>query len=130
MLAGYEKDLAKSLTSEMLRFGDDFIDVERNAKDRIVARETAIPAIVDALVGKIKRSEEAHRPPKILQRERARKLCHRFELLIQFRGDQMFEALNQLRFLQSQIVQGLDERHQNNFVRIQAFANLIIRKRH
>src|SRR5947199_9338758 len=109
MLAGYEKDLAKSLTSEMLRFGDDFIDVERNAKDRIVARETAIPAIVDALVGKIKRSEEAHRPPKILQRDRARKLCHRFKLLIRFGGDHMFEALNQLRFLENKLLQGLDE---------------------
>src|SRR5437667_10548164 len=107
MLAGYEKDLAKSLTSEMLRFGDDFIDVERNAKDRIVARETAIPAIVGALAGKIKRSEEAHRPPKILQRERARKLCDRFDLLIQLRGDPMSEALNQRRYLQSQIVQVL-----------------------
>src|SRR5215469_13581737 len=35
MFASDEKNLPKSLTSEMLRFCKDFIDVERDAKDRI-----------------------------------------------------------------------------------------------
>ena len=35
----------------------------------------------------------------------------------------MLEPLNKLRFRQSQIVQGFDERHHHNFVRMQAFAN-------
>src|SRR4029453_9332308 len=51
MLAGDEKDLAKSLTSEMPCFRDNFIDIERDAKDRIVARETAVVTVVDALLG-------------------------------------------------------------------------------
>ena len=107
----------------MPRFRDDFVDVERDAQNRIVAREAAISAIVDAFVGEIKRREEPHRPAKILQRERARSLRHRFEFLIGFRSDQMLEALHELRFPQSQIVQDLDERHQHNFVRMRAFAN-------
>ena len=37
MLARNEKDLAKSLTSEMPRFGDDFIDVERDTENGIIA---------------------------------------------------------------------------------------------
>ena len=123
MLARDEKDLAKSLTSEMLRFGDHFIDVEGDAKNRIVARETAVVAVVNAFVGQIKRREQPHRSAKILQRERARSLRHRFEFLIRFRSDQMLEPLNELGFPQSQIVQGFDERHQHNFVRMRAFAN-------
>src|SRR5207249_3309204 len=37
MLARDEKDLTEALTREMLRFGNHFILVERNAKDRIIA---------------------------------------------------------------------------------------------
>ena len=101
MLARYEKNLAKSLAGEMLRFGNDFIDAKRDAKDRIIARETAIPAIVDAFIGKIERREQPHRASKILQSEQARSLRHRFELLIRFRGDQVLETLNELRFPQN-----------------------------
>ena len=35
----------------------------------------------------------------------------------------MLESLDEFRFLQSQIVQGFDERHQDNFVPMPAFAN-------
>jgi hypothetical protein len=87
MFASYEKDLPKSLMSEMLRFGDHFINVERNAKDWIIAREAAVPAVVNTFVGKIQRSEQTHCSSKILERQRARSLCHRFELLIRFLRD-------------------------------------------
>src|SRR4029077_7991864 len=123
MLACNEKDLTEPLTREMLRFGNHFVDSERDAKNWIVARETAIPAIVDAFIGKIERGEQAHFPPKIPQCERTRSLHDRFEFPIGFRRDQVPETLNQLRFPQSQVVQGFDERHQNNFVRVPAFAN-------
>src|SRR4029453_15884419 len=79
MLAGDEKDLPKSLTSEMLPFGDDFVEVEGDAKNRIVARETAVVTVVDAFVGQVKRREEPHRPSKILQRKRAGNLRQLFE---------------------------------------------------
>src|SRR5262249_16173452 len=47
VLARDEKNLPKSLASEMLRFGDHFVDIKRDAKDWIVTRETAIPAVND-----------------------------------------------------------------------------------
>src|SRR5262245_9517216 len=50
MLARNEQDLAKSLPRQMLRFGNDLIDIECDTQDGIIARETAILAIVDALV--------------------------------------------------------------------------------
>jgi hypothetical protein len=50
-------------------------------------------------------------------------LHHRFELPIRFRGNQVLESLDEFRLLQSQIVQGFDERHQDNFVPMPAFAN-------
>jgi hypothetical protein len=109
MLAGDEKDLPESLVGEMLRFGDNFIDVKRDAQDGIVTRETAIPTIVDAFVRKIEWGEEAHRSSKVLQREGTRNLRHRFELPIRFGGNQLLEPPNQLRFVQGQIVQGFDK---------------------
>ena len=66
VLASDEKDLPESLACEMLSFRDDFIDIERDAKDRIVTRETAITTVVNAFVGKIQRREQTHRPSKIL----------------------------------------------------------------
>src|SRR4029078_4579559 len=79
-----QKNLPKSLASKIPRFGDHFVDIKRDAKDGIVARETAIPAIIDAFVGKIQRSKQTHGAAKILQRKRARSLRHCFELLIRF----------------------------------------------
>jgi hypothetical protein len=52
-----------------------------------------------------------------------RSLRHCFEFLIRFRGDQMLESHDQLRFCQSKAVQRLDKRHEDNFVRSPAFAN-------
>ena len=53
MLARNQKDLAKSLTREMLRFGNNLINIKRDAQDRIIPRETAILTIVDAFIRKI-----------------------------------------------------------------------------
>jgi hypothetical protein len=39
------------------------------------------------------------------------------------RRDQVLEALDELGFPQSQIIQYFDERHQHNFVRVSTFAN-------
>ena len=107
----------------MLRFDNDFIQVECDPKNRIIARETAIPAVVDAFVGKIERREQPHCASKILQSERARSLRHRFEFPIGFRGYQVLETLNQPRFPQSQVVQCFDKRHGDNFAPASAFAN-------
>jgi hypothetical protein len=84
----------------MLRFGHHFIDGKCDAQDRIIPRETAIPAIIDAFVGKIERCKEPHGPPKILQCERARSLRHGFKFPIGLRRNQMLKALDQLGFSQ------------------------------
>ena len=124
MLARNEKDLAKSLPREMPRFGYYFIDTKCDAKDRIIPRETAILTIVNAFIGKIERCKETHGSPEILRREPAGRLRHRFEFLIRFRGDQLLKTPDQLRFSQSKAVQGLDKRHQDNFVCTTSLANL------
>jgi hypothetical protein len=50
-------------------------------------------------------------------------LRHRFELSIRFRTNQVLESLDEFRSIQSQIVQGFDEWHHDNFVPMPAFAN-------
>ena len=125
VLACDKKNLTKSLTREMPSFGDHFVDVEGNAKNRIIAREAAILAVVYAFIGEIQRSEQTHRSPKILKSERTRSLGHRFELLIRFRRDQVLETLDKLGFPQSEIIQYFDERHHHNFVCASTFATPI-----
>src|SRR5713101_5084 len=99
----------------MAGFCDDFIGTERDAQDRVIARKTAVAAIVNAFVRKINRREEAHRAAEILQCERARSLRHRLQLLVGLGSNQMFEAADELRFLEGQIIYGFDERHRHNF---------------
>ena len=50
MLARDEQNLAKTLRRQMPRLRAHLIEIERDAQDRIVARETAVTAVVDALV--------------------------------------------------------------------------------
>src|SRR6266536_1718340 len=96
MLASDEKNLTKTLASEMARFRYHLIDLERHTKNRVITRETAISTIVDALIGQIKRCEEPHRPAKILQREHPRHLRHRFEHLIGPKSDFLRARLSKL----------------------------------
>jgi hypothetical protein len=69
MLARDEQHVAKTLRPKMPRLGLDLVDRERDAQDRIVAREAAILADIDALVGEIERREKPHRAAKILARQ-------------------------------------------------------------
>src|SRR5262249_38313568 len=110
MFARNQKDLAESLSRQMLRFSEDFIDTQGDPQDRIISRETAILTIVDALVGEIQRREQAHGAAKVLQCEGARGLRHGFKFLIGFWRDQMLKALDQLRLAQSKAVQSLYKR--------------------
>src|SRR5215468_6780689 len=129
MLTRNKKDLAKSLLREVLRFSHNLIDRKCDAQDRIIARETAILTIVDAFVREIQRCKEAHRSPKVLQRERAGSSRHAFQFLRRFWRNQMLKALDQLRLSQREAVQCFDERHHHNFVGMIRFANLASKKR-
>jgi hypothetical protein len=60
MFPGHEQHVAKALFLEREGFALHFLHRQGHAQDRVVARETTVLAIVDALVGKIKRGEEAN----------------------------------------------------------------------
>ena len=109
MFARDEENLPEAFLRQVPALGDHLLDAERHAQDRIVAGKTAVAAIVDALVRKIERREEPHRPPEILQRQRVRLLRQCFQLRIRLRGNQRLESPEKRRFLQRQIIQGLRE---------------------
>ena len=71
VFASDQKDLTKTLPTEMTRFGDHFLNIKRDAKNWVIPGETAVTTIIDALVRKVKRREETHCPAEILQCERA-----------------------------------------------------------
>ena len=58
MLARNEQNVAKALSRQRARLATHFIHRERHAQNGVVAREAAILAVVDALVGKVERREE------------------------------------------------------------------------
>ncbi len=76
MLAGHEQKLPEALRREVTRFSRNLLDAKRDAQNWIVARETAIPAIIDALVRQIKGREKPHCSPEVLARERLGLLRH------------------------------------------------------
>ena len=57
MFAGYEQNLAKAFARKMARFPPHLLEIERHAQDRIITRKTAIAAVVNAFIGKIKRAQ-------------------------------------------------------------------------
>ena len=81
MFAGYEQNIPKTLAEQSARLLPDFINRKRDAEYRIIAREAAIFAVVDALVGKIKRRKKTNRFSEALQRELARPVTEQFKLL-------------------------------------------------
>ena len=107
MLAGHEQNLPETLLSEMPRFSDYLIDRKGNAQNRIIAREPAVTAIVDAFIGKIERREEPHGASEILQSERARPLCHCFQLGVGFGRDKIFKPADQGRFFERKVIERL-----------------------
>ena len=60
MLPSDEENVAKTLADEVCRFAHDFLDLERDAQNGVFTGKAAIGTGIDALVGKIKRSKEAH----------------------------------------------------------------------
>ena len=72
MLARHEQDVAEALRLQRPRLAQHFVHRQRHAQDRVVAREAAVFAVVDALVGKVKRREQADDLAEPLLRERVR----------------------------------------------------------
>ena len=74
MLACHEKNVAEALRREVACFGGDLFDFESHALDGILARESAVGAGVDALVGEVERREESHRAAEMPARH-CRRAC-------------------------------------------------------
>ena len=55
------EEVAKALVVEVACFAQDLLGVEGGAQDGVVAREPAVGAVVDALVGHIEGGEKADR---------------------------------------------------------------------
>ena len=66
MFASHKKYISKALFCERLGFGHYFFRLERDAQNWVVPREATVGAVVDAFVGKIKRSEETNGPAETL----------------------------------------------------------------
>src|SRR6266581_258887 len=71
MLTGDEKNLAKACLRQVPCLDDNLMHTQSDAENWVVPGEAAIPAVIDAFVGKVKRREETHRPSEILHGERA-----------------------------------------------------------
>ena len=68
-----------------------FVHRQRHAQDRVVAREAAVLAVVDALVGKVERREQADDFAEPLLRQRVRAAAHRFQQFARGRRNQRGE---------------------------------------
>src|SRR5436190_19824257 len=79
MFAGNEEDIAKALVPQRPRFAKHIINAEGDAEDGIVARESTILAVVDALVRKVKRSKQADDFAESLAGQRLRPAAHGFQ---------------------------------------------------
>ena len=69
MFARDEQDVAKPLRRQRPRLAPNFLHRKRHAQDGVVPRKAAVLAVVDALVGKVKRREKSDDFAEALLRE-------------------------------------------------------------
>ena len=53
-----EEDVAKAFGGQVTRLLDHGSDIEGDAEDGIIARKSAVGAIIDAFIGKVERGEK------------------------------------------------------------------------
>jgi hypothetical protein len=92
-------------------FPENLVETEGDSQDRVIARETAIPAVVNALVRQVERRKQAHGAAEIPGRQRARSLRELLKLSIGGGLEEASEALEHGRSSQRQGIQNLTERH-------------------
>ena len=97
MLARDQQHIAEALRHQMARLGLHLVEREGDPQDRIIAREPAILADVDALVGEIKRREQPHGAPEKLPRQSLRLRRDGLQLRPALRLKQRGEALQHAR---------------------------------
>jgi hypothetical protein len=79
MFTGYEKNVPETLVEKGLSFAANFINGKSDAENRVVAGETAVFAVVDALVREVKGREEAYDFAEALTGQLLGTAAHRFE---------------------------------------------------
>ena len=92
MFAGDEEDVAKALFEQRPGFAADFVNGQRDAEDGVVARETAVFAVVDAFVGQIEGREKPDDFAEALLGQLARAAAEGFEEFGGRGGNQMGEV--------------------------------------
>ena len=103
LISGDEKQVAKAAIGEVSGFGDNLIDGESGAQNRVVSGEPAIAAVIDALVGDVDRREESHRLAEISAGYLNRLLREGFELAWGCGCEEALEARKKGGFLFSSI---------------------------
>ena len=93
----------------MAGFGDDLIDGEGGAEDGVVAREAAVLAVVDALVGDVEGGKEAHGAAEVAPGDGARLADHGLELGGGLGIEESGEALHQRGLAAGKGVERRDE---------------------
>ena len=111
MLAGDEQDIAETLGHEMPGLLFHLVDFQGDALDRILAREAAVGAGVDALVREVERSEKPHRPAEVASRDRCRIGRETLQAGVIHRLQQGLERPQERGFLAERVVENLGKTH-------------------
>ena len=123
VLAGYEKDVAKTFLDEVPGFLFDLVDFEGDALDGVLTGEATVGAGVDALVRKVERGEEPHRPAEMASGGGGGAGGELLERGVIHRLQQRFEAPQERRLLPYCIVENLGKTH--HIVRARRVPHLI-----
>ena len=79
MLSGHQQYLPKSLCGQIAGLRDYLVEGKCDPQDGVVARKSAVTAIVDTFVAQIKRREHPHGATEVLLGQSACLLRHRLE---------------------------------------------------
>ena len=96
MFAGDQENISEALANQVSSFRFHFIRGQSHSQDRIIPRKPAIPAVVNALVRKIKRSKQPHCSPEKPTREGLRLVGQTRQLRVPDRLEQSDEAIYRL----------------------------------
>lgn len=92
VFAGDEEEVAEPLGVQVASFLEDLLGGEGGAQDGVVARESAVGAVVNTLVGHVKRGEESDCFSEVSARDLCGLAGERLELSVVGGRDEVFET--------------------------------------
>ena len=111
VFAGDEEEVAESLGVEVTGLLDDLVHGEGGAEDGVVAGESAVFAVIDALVGEVEGGEEPHGGPKMAAGDGGAASGEGFQLAVRKGFEVALELLEEGGFPLGEISEPLDETH-------------------